>query len=163
MPEQQYPAMSTYSINDFFSAQKELKEVVDKVWTIKEQCELVCFCRGDLSGRVYGWVSNGQEEAAKLLAEFERKASAFKEATAKLKKELPEPDFIFFTEYTDSIDHDRKCIEGWYKEIQQFFDLSHKYYEQYPAPKCEKVSGLQNLILLAAYASLAYTVYHMFF
>ena len=163
MIDNQYPAMATYAVNDFFTTKYDMEKVVNEIWTIKEHCSLICFYRGDLTGQVHGMSYVGLEEAGKLLAEFERKAAEYKEARANLKKELPAPDYDFLVRDYDSIDHHRKCITEWYEEIQQYFNLTHKHYNHYPAPKREKVSGLQNLIVLAAYASLAFTMYHWIF
>lgn len=159
----EYPAMSTYAINDFYTTKRDLEKVVDDVWNIKENCEMVCFYHGDLTGDVYGMSYVGLEEAGKLLADFERNAEEYKKAREELKKAIPSPDYDFIARDYDSIDHHRKCIQQYYEEISQFFNHTHKYYQQYPAPKANKVSGLQNVIVLAAYASLAFTVFHWVF
>lgn len=163
MSDTQYPSLSTYAINDYFTAKVAVEKVVNDVWAIKEHCALVCSHRGDLTGRVYGLGYCGLEESSRLLAEFERKASELKDAISKLKRELPAADSEFFLKYEDSIDYNRKIIESWHSEIEQFFNLSHKYYDEYPAPRAENASRGSSLFLLVAYVSLAYTAYHLFF
>lgn len=153
----------TYPIKRFFRIKEELEKTVNDVWVIREHCSMVVAHRGDLTGDVYGLSYCGLEEAGKLLAEFERKVVEYREARKELEQVLSTADFEFIADTYDSIDHHRTCIEKWFSEIQQFFNHTHEYYRQYPAPKPQKVSGLQNLIMLASYASLGYVAYHFIF
>lgn len=158
----EYPAMSTWAVISFFRTKEELNKIVESVFNVKENCEMVVFHRGDLTGQMYGMSYNGLDEAAKLLVEFEKKLAELEKAKLELKEYFPAIDYERMTEFT-SFDHERKLITGWYEEIKEFFNLSHKYYDQYPAPKPIKTNSVQGLVNLAAYAALAYTVFHFFF
>lgn len=160
--EKQYPAMSTYAISDYYRALAAVEKVVDDMRLIKHTCEMLCFWRGDMTGRVYGTSYVGLEEAAKLLPEYERKISAYKEAVAELKKELPEPDFesVYRTPFSEN--HYRQVMSDNFDKIKQFFDLTHEYYKQYPAPQRVKNTG-NNLLALVGLISIVYTVWNLIF
>lgn len=158
-----YPAISTYVISDFFRAKEDIKRIVNEVWTIKHTCEMLCFWRGDMTGQKYGCSYIGIDEVPKLLVEFEQAVAGYDKCLAELKKSVPAADFESFTYCAVYIKSDRELINHYYEEIKKYFDLTHKHYEQYPAPKREKVSAINNLINLAAYMSLIYTMWNIIF
>jgi len=158
----EYAQSSTYVIVSFYRSRRDLEKIVDQVWYIRERCAMVCFHRGDLTGIAYGMGYTGLDDAAKLLADFERQLSDLKERIAELKKALPAPDFECITEYEMFFDGERKRIQLDYEEIRKYFNLTHENYQQYPAPQNKTVSKFQYFIHLAAYASLAYSIYHFF-
>lgn len=152
-----------YELSDFFQAKEDIEKVVNDVWVIKEHCLMVVLHRGDLTGQVYGSGYNGLEEAGKLLAEFERKVNDYMSAKQQLSECLPEKEYELFTNTHDSIKFKRERITKYFEEIQSYLTGSHEIYIEYPAPKPPQDSALHNVVMLAAYASLAFTIYHLIF
>lgn len=155
-----YRHSSTYAIVDSYTERRNLEDIVNQMWCIRERCEIVCAHRGDLTGIVYSMGYTGLEDAADLLSAFERKLIELKECIAELKKELPAPDFEYITRTEIFFDGKRKGMQLNYDEIRKYFDLTHEHYQHCPPPKSQSISKLQYFIHLAAYASLAYLIYH---
>ena len=160
--EKQYPTMETYAVRDFYQAKHDLEKVVNDMYEIRGKCEMCCFYRGDLTGRVYGMSYVALKDAAELMADFERKVSAYKEAEAALKKELPAVDSAWHIGHGASIDYNREIMSGLYTEISEYMDLTHKNYEQYPAPSRTKNTG-NNLLALVGLIAIVYSIWHTFF
>lgn len=160
--EKQYPASSTYAISDYFRSLAEVEKVVDDMYHIKHECELLCFYRGDMTGRVYGSSYRAVELAAELLPEYERKLASHKDAVRQLKIDLPAADYehLMFLPYSE--EHNRKAMKDCFNEIKKFFDLTHDYYKQNPAPQRIK-NSMNNALAAVGLVSIIYTVWHLIF
>ncbi|MEN4602740.1 hypothetical protein ABEG90_09025 [Pantoea agglomerans] len=158
----QYPNAITYAISDFYNAKRDVERVIDEMHSIRGNCEIVCFHRGDLTGQAYGMSYTGLEDAGKLLAEFERKIASYDKSKEALEKALPSVDSEWFIRYGISIKHEREQMNSNFERIRKFFDLTHEYYKQYPAPT--RINHTRsNIMILVGWACMAYTAWHLFF
>lgn len=159
-----YPSSACYTIQHFYDAKRDVERCVAEMDAIRFACEITAMCRGDLTGRAYNTSYNGLEEATRLRVEFEKLIAEYKQTITKLQADIPAADFDSYT-YSVSTDPEgfRHDIEWSFEEIKKYFNLTHKYYESSPAPERAKTNSINNLVNLAAYAALIYTVWHMFF
>lgn len=159
-------AVNLWEIKSFFKAKEDLYRIKQDMYAIKLACEITIFSRGDLTGDVYGFTYNGLEKATQLLVEFERKAAAFIEEANHLYRVLDSEDFKELTDGLEwvhlSVKDERHYVTSMYETIKQFFDKTHSNYNNFPAPKRKEASNTQSLFNLVAYASLFYTIFHIF-